>query len=612
MSEFGGADQPVRELLPTATGRQVRETLAALLRPRRWLAGRALGLLVGSTAVGLLTAPLLGYIVDLVVEGRPPAAITTPTVLLGLVAVVQGVSLALGLSQVARLGEGMLADLRERFIDRVLDLPLEQVERAGSGDLTARVTGDVTVIAEAVRTALPQLARSGLTIVLTLVGLAVLDWRFLLAALLAVPIQLHTARWYARRAQPLYASQRVAHGAQQQQLLDTVGGARTVRAFRLTEPHLHRVSGSSVAAVELTLRGIRLMTRFFGRLNLAEFVGLTAVLVTGFLLVRADAVSVGTASAAALYFHNLFGPLNAALSLVDDAQSAVASLVRLVGVTGLPVRRQPEHRPVPVDGGVEAKELRHAYVPGHDVLHDVTLTVAPNERVALVGTSGAGKTTLAKLIAGIHRPSGGGIRLGGVPIEDLGVVAGRTVALVSQEVHVFAGPLAEDLRLAGPDATDEELLAALDRVDALGWVRALPDGLATVVGDGGHRLTAAQAQQLALARLVLAAPPVAILDEATAEAGSAGARQLETAAARALDGRTGLVVAHRLTQAAAADRIIVLDAGRVAETGTHDELVAAGGRYAALWAAWTGTRETPRPEPVPGQRQPESAPSTDG
>ncbi|AVT28959.1 multidrug ABC transporter permease [Plantactinospora sp. BC1] len=612
MSEPGGADQPVRELLPTATGRQVRHTLAELLRPRRWLAGRALGLLVGSTAVGLLTAPLLGYIVDLVVEGRPPAAITTPTVLLGLVAVVQGVTLALGLSQVARLGEGMLADLRERFIDRVLDLPLEQVERAGSGDLTARVTGDVTVIAEAVRTALPQLARSGLTIALTLVGLAVLDWRFLLAALLAVPIQLHTARWYARRAQPLYASQRVAHGAQQQQLLDTVGGARTVRAFRLTEPHLHRVSGSSVAAVELTLRGIRLMTRFFGRLNLAEFVGLTGVLVTGFLLVRADAVSVGTASAAALYFHNLFGPLNAALSLVDDAQSAVASLVRLVGVTGLPVRRQPENRPVPVDGGVETKELRHAYVPGHDVLHDVTLHVAPNERVALVGASGAGKTTLAKLIAGIHRPSGGGIRLGGVPIEDLGVVAGRTVGLVSQEVHVFAGPLAEDLRLAGPDATDEELLAALDRVGALGWVRALPDGLATVVGDGGHRLTAAQAQQLALARLVLAAPPVAILDEATAEAGSAGARQLETAAARALDGRTGLVVAHRLTQAAAADRIIVLDAGRVAETGTHDELVAAGGRYAALWAAWTGTRETPRPDPLPEQRQPESTTSTEG
>ncbi|MFY1671085.1 ABC transporter ATP-binding protein [Plantactinospora sp. WMMB334] len=594
MSEPAGADRPDRELLPTATGAQVRATLAELLRPRRWLGLRALGLLVGSTAVGLLTAPLLGRIVDLVVEGRPPAAVTLPALLLGLVAVVQGISLALGLSQVARLGEGMLADLRERFVDRVLELPLEQVERAGSGDLTSRVTGDVTMIAEAVRTALPQLARSGLTIVLTLVGLAVLDWRFLLAALLAVPVQVHTARWYARRAQPLYASQRVAHGAQQQRLLETIGGARTVRAFRLTEPHLARVSGSSVAAVDLTLRGIRLMTRFFGRLNVAEFIGLTAVLVTGFLLVRADAVSVGTASAAALYFHNLFGPLNAALSLVDDAQSAAASLVRLVGVTRLPAQRRPAGRPGPVDGAVEAKELRYAYTPGHDVLHEVSFGVAPHERVALVGASGAGKTTLARLIAGIHRPSGGSIRLGGVPIEELGAaVAGGTVALVSQEVHVFAGPLAEDLRLARPDATDEELRAALDTVGASGWVRALPDDLGTVVGDGGHRLTAAQAQQLALARLVLAAPPVAILDEATAEAGSAGARSLETAAGRALDGRTGLVVAHRLTQAAAADRIILLDGGRVSEVGTHDQLVAAGGRYAALWSAWTGTQLPP-------------------
>jgi ATP-binding cassette subfamily C protein len=593
MSPSANAGQPPRELLPTATGRQVRATLAELMRGRRFLAVRAFGLLVGSTAVGLLTAPVLGRIVDLVVDGRPANAITGPALLLGLIALVQGVSLALGLSLVARLGEGMLAELRERFIDRALDLPLEQVERAGSGDLTARVTGDVTVIAEAVRNALPQLARSLLTIGLTLVGLAVLDWRFMLAALLAAPVQLHTVRWYARHATPLYASQRVALGVQQQQLLDTVGGARTVRAFRLTEPHLERVAGRSGAAVDLTLRGIRLMTRFFGRLNIAEFIGLSAVLVTGFLLVRADAVSVGTASAAALYFHNLFGPLNAALSLVDDAQSAAASLVRLVGVTRLPAARREENRPVPVDGTIEAKDLRHAYTPGHDVLHDVTIGVAANERVALVGASGAGKTTLAKLIAGIHRASGGSIRLGGVPIDDLGAaVAGRTVALISQEVHVFAGPLAEDLRLAGPAATDEELLAALDRVGALGWVRALPDGLETVVGDGGHRLTSAQAQQLALARLTLAAPPVAILDEATAEAGSAGARLLEAAAARALDGRTGLVVAHRLTQAVSADRIIVLDAGRVAETGTHDELVAAGGRYAALWAAWTGTRQT--------------------
>jgi len=162
--------------------------------------------------------------------------------------------------------------------------------------------------------------------------------------------------------------------------------------------------------------------------------------------------------------------------------------------------------------------------------------------------------------------------------------------LVTQEVHVFAGTLAEDLRLAAPEATDAELRAALDLVGALGWAERLPDGLATEVGDGGHTLTIAEAQQLAFARLVLADPPVVILDEATAEAGSAGARVLEAAAEAALEGRTALVVAHRLTQAAAADRVVVLAEGRVAESGTHTELVAAGGRYAELWSAWSSQR----------------------
>ncbi|MFI9009046.1 ABC transporter ATP-binding protein [Actinosynnema sp. NPDC053489] len=579
----GGGRAVGHELLATASRARTWAAVGELVRPRRGLAWGAVAVLLAGTAVGLLTAPLLGRVVDLVAAGSGDLAL--PVVLLALVAAAQGVSTAFGTSLVARLGEGMLADLREKFVHRALHLPLERVEAAGAGDLTSRVTRDVQVIADAARNALPVMARSAFTIALTVVGIAVLDWRFLIPVLLALPIHVHTVRWYGGRAAELYAAQRVAVGAQQQQLLDSIGGAATVRAFGLGAAHVARVRSRSREAVDLALRGIRLLTRFYGRLNLAEFIGLAGVLVTGFRLVDAGAASVGTATAAALYLHSLFNPVNAALALADDAQAATASLSRLVGVADEP---EPARggRVRPDDTTIRLTGVSYSYVDGHPVLRDVDLELAPGERVALVGASGAGKTTLAKLVAGVHRPTGGSITLGGVDLA----TAARSVALITQEVHVFAGPLAEDLRLARPGATDADLAAALDRVGALAWASALPSGLDTVVGEGGHRLTVAQAQQLALARLVLADPPVAVLDEATADAGSAGARELEEAAARALDGRTGLLVAHRLTQAATADRVVVLEAGRVVESGTHEALLAAGGRYAELWAAWSGTR----------------------
>ncbi|MFI9392713.1 ABC transporter ATP-binding protein [Streptomyces bauhiniae] len=574
-------------LLPTATPARTRAVVGELLRAQKGLAFGGFGLLVLATSVGLVTQPLLGHIVDLVTEHRAPSSLTWPVAALAGVAVAQGVLTALGMSLVSRLGETALARLRELFVERALALPLERVERAGSGDLNARVTRDVSRVADAVRGALPELARSALSIVLTLGALTLLDWRFLLAALLAVPVQAHTARWYVRNAVPLYASERIAAGAQQQQLLDTIGGARTVRAHRLQDGHTGRVTARSRAAVELTMRGVRLVLRFYARLHIAEYVGLAAVLVTGFLLVRSGHASVGTATAAALYFHSLFGPVNTALVLLDDAQSATAGLARLVGVVDEPVPVAAERADLPAsDPSVTLTGVSHAYLPGRPVLHGVDLEVRPKERVALVGTTGAGKTTLAKLVAGLHSPTAGRVDVGGTGPEG----RSRLVGLVTQEVHVFAGPLADDLRLARPDASDEELREALTSVGALGWAEALPEGLDTVVGEGGHRLTADRAQQLALARLMLADRPVVVLDEATAEAGSSGARLLDEAAERALRGRTALVVAHRLSQAAAADRIVVLSDGRVVESGTHTELLAAEGAYAALWHAWSGSR----------------------
>jgi ATP-binding cassette subfamily C protein len=279
-------------------------------------------------------------------------------------------------------------------------------------------------------------------------------------------------------------------------------------------------------------------------------------------------------------------------------QSAGAAMNRLVGVVLMERLHRPA-RAVVADPSLTVDDVRFAYGPGHDVLHGVSFTVPAGRRLALVGASGAGKTTAALVAAGVLEPDSGGVRLGAAPLPEIGTDALRSrVAVISQDVHVVAGPLIDDLRLADEDADEHAVWRALETVGADGWVRALPAGVHTEVGAHHHRLTAAQKQQIALARLVLKDPDVAILDEATAEAGSSGAAALERSAAAATAGRTTLVVAHRLTQAASADAIAVMDAGRIVEFGSHAALLAQGGRYARQWAAWRGVGGAPSP-PTP-------------
>jgi ATP-binding cassette subfamily C protein len=580
----GGA---VSELLPIASAGRTWAALGAEVRRLPLLTVATVVTCVGAGAAGLVAPWVLGVMIDDIAAGVARGTVLWAANVIAIAAVGAGVLTGVSAALLSRLGETVLARLRERVLDRTLHLPAATLDKVSAGDLLSRVGDDVSVVTTALVTTGPALVSALCTIVLTGAGMFALDWRLGLAGLVAAPMYALAVRWYLPRSGPYYARERVAIGERAQAMVSSLQSGATVRAYRLEAAHTAAANDRSRAAMELSIGVFRLFTRLVGRMNRAELVGLATILVTGFLLVRADAVTVGATTAAALYFHRLFNPIGAVIIEFDEIQAVGASLARLVGVAALDRPRPPARVREPADRSLELHGVGHRYDDGPLVLAGVSARIAPGERLAVVGATGAGKSTLAGIAAGLLEPGAGAVCLGGVPVGELDR---RHIAMLSQEVHVFSGPLVADLRLARPGASTAEVLAALEVVGATAWVRALPAGLDTVVGESAHRLTAAQAQQVALARLVLADPTVAILDEATAEAGSAGARELERAALAATAGRTTLVVAHRLTQAELADRVLVLDDGRVVETGTHADLVRAGGYYAELWRSWTGAR----------------------
>jgi ATP-binding cassette subfamily C protein len=567
--------------LPVATARRTGRWLLDQLRARRLDVATtvAAGLIAATASVVPVTA--LGRLVDLVRAGARPEALIPIAVLVTVAALIGGVAAGTASALVSRLGERILAALREQTVATALRLPATVLDRAGRGDLLSRVGADVAAIGTAAAEVLPTVISAVMLAALSVTAMFGLDWRLGLAGLAAMPLYVIALRWYLPRSAPIYARERAAVGARSQLLVESLQGVRTVHAYRLEERHLTNIEEASARARDLSVGVFTLFTRFVGRINRAEFVGLALILVAGFWFVRAGWVTVGETAATAVLFHRLFNPVSTILFTFDEIQAAGASLARLVGVGTLPVAPSGTVRLDRAD--LSLRHVSFAYDERVPVLRDITLRVAPGERVALVGSTGAGKTTVASIAAGILRPLSGTAWAGDVPVDRL---APGVIAIISQEAHVFAGPLIEDVRLARPGAPVEDVINALATVGALEWAESLPSGLRTVVGEGAHPLTAAQAQQLALARLVLLDPPVAILDEATAEAGSSGARALEESAMAATKGRTTLLVAHRLTQAATADRVVVLEHGEVVEEGTHDRLVAAGGRYAELWSAW--------------------------
>lgn len=486
-----------------------------------------------------------------------------------------------------RFGERTLARVRERFVDRSLALPAAVVERAGAGDLLTRGTADVAAVGTTLRDAGPEVSVALVQVFLILVAMLAVNPFLGICGVLCLAGIWFATRWYLRRAHAGYLAEGAAHSALVEILTSTAAGARTVEALGLQERRVTATAEAVEHCRATRTHTLNLRTVLFPIVEFSYIAPVAGILLLGTALRDTGAVTTGSVVACALYFWKLSEPLDKVLLWLDQLQRSNASFARVEGIGQVDARAvtgggQPE------DDRIDVVDVRYAYQGERDVLHGVDLTVRPGERLAVVGPSGAGKSTLGRLLAGAEPPRTGRVTVGQVPVTELAPAQlRRHVVLVSQEHHVFLGTVRDNLLIAAPDAIDESLLAVLAAVD-IDWVDELPDGLDTELGPGGHRLSAQQAQQLALARVVLADPHTLILDEATSLLDPTSARHTERALAAVLTGRTVIAIAHRLQTAHDADRVVVMENGRVTELGTHQELLAAGGGYAALWKSWHG------------------------
>ncbi|WP_413336504.1 ABC transporter ATP-binding protein [Brevibacterium sp. GP-SGM9] len=584
--------------LSIATRRRAFSHLAPLLRARSgWIVLLVIAGMANAGA-GLVGPWAIGRLVDELPAGAGSELVWTCAIAVAVAGIVMALGTWIGAWALAHIAMPVVAELRTQVVDSAMSLPSQRIETTGTGDLVSRVADDSRKISEAAAQVLPLVVESLLVVIVSAVGLAAIDWRLGLTGLVALPMYWLTLRWYLPRSEPIYKEERAAFGRRAGRLLGGLTGAQTLRAYRAEAGEMTRIDSASGQARDLSIDVFRFLTRAFGRNNRAEAVVLSLLLAAGFALVYFGETTAGAVTTAALVFHRLFNPIGALVGLFDQIQSAGASLTRMVGV--IDEAQTSPRRSIDIDSSSPTLLLEDLWFTydadphsNNHVLKGVSLRIDPGEVVAVVGTTGAGKSTLARIAAGLSAPTRGRAAL----VDDGAASAGELTALaepvlrshismVAQEVHTFAGALRENVSLPVPAATAEAVSIALETVGA-DWVRSLPNGLDTELGDGGMRLSAVQEQMIALARLVLADPDFAILDEATAEAGSAGAHVLEGSARAALSGRGALIVAHRLSQAETADRVLVMEHGEVVEEGSHTELVAAGGRYAELWAAWS-------------------------
>jgi ATP-binding cassette subfamily B protein len=571
-----------------ASARAVWREARPLLRPVRARYLGAAAAVMASTLITLSGPALVRYAVDAGIKKHDTHPLNVAALIFLGVACMKPFVVRTQILLAATAGERFLHALRVAAFDKLQALPLGFFERERAGVLVSRLTSDVQSLNELVRDALVEISGSALQIVLTVVALLLLSPRLALISLVALPILIASSWSFHHGAGRAYNTIRDRVAETLTALQEGLAGVRVVQAFRREQRTLERYRPRSQAQIHAWRRASFVNIRLFAFLPLAQASALIVVLLVAGSMYRNGDITIGTITAFVLYLIQLFDPIGRFTEWLGEFRQGLAALAKIVGLLEVPVAitQKPDAVELPHEGRIALRGVTFGYGK-RPVVRDLTLEVAPGEHVALVGATGAGKSTVAKLLTRQYDPQEGRIELGGVDLRDASLMSlRRRIVLLPQEGHLFTGTIADNVRLARPDATDEDVRRALRRIGALDRFESLPQGLGTDVQTRGLRLSAGERQLVGIARIALADPAVIVLDEATSSLDPATEASVERALAAVAQGRTVVTIAHRLSTAQRADRVAVMEHGRLVEVASHDELVEQGDRYARLWASW--------------------------
>ncbi|BBY81959.1 ABC transporter ATP-binding protein [Mycolicibacterium pulveris] len=586
-------DLPIDESVPRR--REARLLLWSLLRPYR-VTVALLAVVVVVENVARLLVPLLvqrgiDHGIPPIVEGGPAHTLLTIVAALGVVVLIQATSRMFFLRRSGRIGQRVLLELRRRVFRHFQRLDIAFHERYTSGRVVSRSTNDVEAIQDMLETGFDSLVTAVLTLFGTAILLVTLDWRLGLMCLGAFPVLVALVWWFREESAKTYRKVRESAALVIVQFVETMTGIKAVQAYRREPRNQQIFEDIADRYKDDNEKTFRLLAIFMPGVKLVGNITTGVVLLYGGYRVLGGQMTIGTLTAFLLYLRMFFEPMQEISQFFNTFQSAASALEKLAGVLAQrPGIKDPEH-PVPIDhvrGEISLVDVRFEYVPGRPVLPGLSLDVPAGQTVALVGTTGAGKTTIAKLIARFYDPTSGAVKLDGIDLRDVSQSQlRRHVVMVTQENFMFDGTIADNIRFGRPDASDAEVAAAAAAVGVDGFIESLPDGYDTDVATRGGRLSAGQRQLVAFARAFLADPAVLILDEATSSLDIPSERMVQRALETVLADRTALVIAHRLSTVQIADRVLVLQHGRIVEDGAPADLIARDdGRYAALHRAW--------------------------